>query len=233
MSDLHSPHDSLFRFMMSNREVAVEYFTLKTLLPVLHPEWHRFLPDFEYIYHSLGEVSDDTIALLRKGSLQELIFLLKYAHNALKLSDHLVELLKNPPFSFTSPEMRVIVKYLIHQSKMGRNKIIEIMETVPEEKKDDLMSIAEYLQEKVFERGVEKGIEQGIEKGIKKGIEQGVKQGVKRGMELGREEARNEKNHTAAVNMIRRGYSDTEVSEVLEVSLDYVRSIRKSLQQNP
>jgi SOS response regulatory protein OraA/RecX len=44
-----------------------------------------------------------------------------------------------------------------------------------------------------------------------------------------REEVLNEKNRKAAVNMIRKGYSDAEICDVLEVTPEYVAGIRVGL----
>ncbi len=35
------------------------YHTLKDLFKGPEPEWLRYIPDFDYIYHNLGEVPDE------------------------------------------------------------------------------------------------------------------------------------------------------------------------------
>jgi predicted transposase/invertase (TIGR01784 family) len=42
---------------------------------------------------------------------------------------------------------------------------------------DQLMTIAEQLEQKGLEQGLKKGLEQGLEKGLKKGLETGRQEG--------------------------------------------------------
>ena len=62
---------------------------------------------------------------------------------------------------------------------------------------------------------------EGIEEGIKKGKEEGRKEGI--------EEGRKETKRKIAENLIRNKMSAEEVSEVLELDLETVQEIRKSL----
>ena len=192
-----------------------EYCTLAGLFPELDPGWLKFLPDFAYIYNNLAGVSDEEIAAFQNALLKELIYLLKYAFDAELLSAHFEEVLFNPPVAASSAAMRAIYIYLKQQSKIEENKIREIMEALPQETRKKLMSIGDYIEEKVFERGMEKGIEKGIEQGIEKGRGEGI----------------SEKNHTATIRMIRKGYTDAEICDVLEVAVEYVKTIRAEVEK--
>lgn len=149
---------------------------------------------FDYIYHNLGAVPDEEIASVENGFLKGLIFVLKYAYDVGWLGEHFAELLQMPPAHASPNALKAFFRYLSQQSKFGRTKIIEVMEALPEEKREPLMSFADYFEEK----GLEKGREQGL----------------------------NEKSRTAAINMIRKGYSDAEICDVLEVTTAYVTSMR-------
>ncbi|HGM5493879.1 TPA: ISNCY family transposase, partial [Serratia fonticola] len=41
---------------------------------------------------------------------------------------------------------------------------------------EELMTIAEYLEQKGFKKGIEKGLQRGVEKGIEQGIEKGERE---------------------------------------------------------
>ena len=135
----------------------------------------------------------------------------------------------NPPVAASSAAMRAIYIYLKQQSKIEENKIREIMEALPQETRKRLMSIGDYIEEKVFERGMKQGIEKGIEQGMEKGIEKGMEKGIEQGIEKGRGEGISEKNRAATIRMIRKGYTDAEICDVQEVTMDYVKSVRAEL----
>jgi len=63
--------------------------------------------------------------------------------------------------------------------------------------------------------GYEEGIEQGFERGIERGIEQGLETGKR----------------SIALNLLTKGMSVGEVSEVTKLSLEVVRELKKSIQQ--
>lgn len=130
--------------------------------------------------------------MLENSFLKGMMFVLKYAYDSGWLGEHFVELLPMLPVNAAPGTLKAYFRYLSQQSKLGRTKIIEVMETLPQE--EPLMSFADYFEEK--------------------------------GLEKGREEAMRKMVRTA-INMIRKGYPDTEICDVLEVTPEYVIALRR------
>ena len=82
---------------------------------------------------------------------------------------------------------------------------METMEELPPTTKKKVVTFAEYFRE------------------------MGIKKGREEGKEAGRQEALAEKNRIATINMIRKGYSDADICEVLEVTAEYVSRIRAEI----
>ena len=185
-----------------------EYRPLGALFKELEPEWKRHIPDFDYIYNNLGEVPDEQIAALRNRFLSASVFLLKYSFDAVWLREHLLELLMLLE-NISPKQVRVLFLYLMQQGNIEWTKIMETMEELPPTTKKKVVTFAEYFRE----MGIKKGREEGLEKG----------------KEAGRQEALSEKNRIATINMIRKGYSDADICEVLEVTAEYVSRIRAEI----
>ncbi|WP_437920292.1 Rpn family recombination-promoting nuclease/putative transposase [Sphingobacterium sp. LRF_L2] len=84
-------------------------------------------------------------------------------------------------------------------------------------RKWDQEAVRQYQEEeqkKRLEEGLEKGLQQGLEQGLQQGIEQGIEQN----------------KHEVVRKLIHRGdWSDTDIADFAEVSLEFVQSLRVEL----
>lgn len=87
---------------------------------------------------------------------------------------------------------------------------------------DELMTIAQQLEQK----GIEKGIEQGIEQGIEMGIEKGIPLGEQRGIEKGRQEGVLEGKLTVARAMLANGIDHDSVMKMTGLTAEDLAQIR-------
>ena len=55
-----------------------EYQTLSGLFKKLEPEWQNFLPNFDYVYNNLGEISEEDVEALNNKFLATSLLALKY-----------------------------------------------------------------------------------------------------------------------------------------------------------
>jgi predicted transposase/invertase (TIGR01784 family) len=173
------------------------YHTLGDLFKELEPEWRKYLPDFDYIYNNLGEVPDEQINALDNVLLQASLLALKHAFDPGWLAQNAVRLFILYDGA-SSNLTRGFALYLSRQGQFDKTKITEIMEALPPAGKETTTTIADYFQEQGYQKGHQKG----------------------------RDEALAEKNRIATINMIRKGYADAEICEVLEVTVEYVTRIR-------
>ena len=69
------------------------------------------------------------------------------------------------------------------------------------------------ISELVEERGIEKGYALGMSKGLEQGIEQGITQGQRLA------------DKRQIQNLMRKGYSQEQISDLLSFELDYIRGL--------
>jgi len=55
------------------------YLTLGDLFKKVDPEFKKFIPDYEYVYHNLGQISDRHIQALHNKFLAASLLALKYS----------------------------------------------------------------------------------------------------------------------------------------------------------
>ncbi|SHG73120.1 conserved hypothetical protein (putative transposase or invertase), partial [Thermosyntropha lipolytica DSM 11003] len=95
--------------------------------------------------------------------------------------------------------------------------LIECIEKILPERREDLMTLAE----KWRREGIEEGIRKGIEQGIAKGIEQGIAKGIEQGIEKGKEEA--------ALNALQKGLDIETIVEITGLSVERIEELKKKL----
>ena|SRR5690554_5300608 len=108
MDKTPSIHDNFIRSILSDKGIAIDYFkaslpafirerldfstleqlpdrdkweyrTLKDLFADIEPEWHKYVPNFDYIYHNLGEVPDEQLEVLNNNFLKASLLALKHS----------------------------------------------------------------------------------------------------------------------------------------------------------
>jgi predicted transposase/invertase (TIGR01784 family) len=87
---------------------------------------------------------------------------------------------------------------------------------------DELMTIAQQLEQ----NGIEKGIQKGIQKGIEEGIQKGIQLGEQRGMEKGRQEGEREAALKIARTMLANGLDRDSIMKMTGLTADDLAQIR-------
>ena len=101
-------------------------------------------------------------------------------------------------------------------------------EFLPNSHRIYVMSTYENILEKGRELGREEGLELGREEGLELGREEGLELGREEGLELGREEEKlNQQTKTILNGFDKKKLSVSDLSELLEVSEEYVLNILK------
>ncbi|WP_235153470.1 Rpn family recombination-promoting nuclease/putative transposase [Dyadobacter sp. CY345] len=139
-----------------------KYQTLASLFKNPEPEWKQYLPDFEYIYNNLGEISDEQVETLNNKFLLASILALKHSFEKewLKLNARRILLL----ISEESEKLqKSFVIYLFINSGLEEEAIEEIIHSLPITLKDTIMNTLDIFIEKGKKIGMERGIQTGIE----------------------------------------------------------------------
>lgn len=92
--------------------------------------------------------------------------------------------------------------------------------------KKDVMGIEELIIERLKIEGREEGLEQGLEQGREQGLEEGIAIGIEKGLERGLEKGKTEELVKAISNMTKRGFSDQDIIEILDISQDKLNKLR-------
>jgi len=168
-------------------------------------EWRQFIPDFDYIYNNLGEISDEKLEVLNNKFLVASLLTLKHsfqkdwlefnARRILNLTEHTQENLQ-----------KNLIVYLFVNSGLEEDKILELLESFSYTLKETVMNTLEIFEKK----GRDEGLELGIEKGVKIGTE-------KTRMEI-------------VSNLIRIStLTDEQIASASDVTTDFVAKIRKEI----
>ncbi|SHH31814.1 conserved hypothetical protein (putative transposase or invertase), partial [Thermosyntropha lipolytica DSM 11003] len=103
-----------------------------------------------------------------------------------------------------------IIEYILGAvEKIDEEILIECIEKILPERREDLMTLAE------------KWRREGIEEGIRKGIEQGIAKGIEKGIEKGKEEA--------ALNALQKGLDIETIAEITGLSVERIEELKKKL----
>lgn len=146
-----------------------QYKSLKDLFEDPDPELHPFIPDYEYIYHNLGEISDDAIQALNNKFLAASFLALKYSRIRNKLERWIPAILTIALGDGRNLQNDLIV-YIFESSGLKEDRILEIVQSLPGNLKDAVMSTMDIF--------VEKGRKEGRHEEREKAVRNLVKQSL-------------------------------------------------------
>ena len=177
-----------------------QYQTLSDLFKTLDPGWQKFIPDFDYVYNNLGEISDQQVEALNNKFLVASLLALKHTFEREWLEANVLRLLQ---LSDNAPEnlQSSLIVYTFGRSGLKEEQIIAIIETLPITVKATIMSTLDIF--------VEKGEKIGVEKGEKIGFDKALQRNTR--------------------NMLFEGFSVNIICKVLEVTPEYVARVQKEL----
>ncbi|STR95143.1 putative transposase [Klebsiella pneumoniae] len=123
----------------------------------------------------------------------------------------------------SSPLVISLIHYIIQagESADAQAFVRALALRVPQHE-EELMTIAQQLEQK----GIEKGIQKGIQKGIEEGIQKGIQLGEQRGMEKGRQEGEREAALKIARTMLANGLDRDSVMKMTGLTADDLAQIR-------
>lgn len=172
-------------------------------------ELKNYLPNFEYIFHDLGELEDHELEILHNKFLAASFLASKYAFNKERLEQKAIRILLLSQ-SGTKRLRKSLIIYLFSRSEFDE----EILDSLPANLKHDVMNTLDIY--------VEKGIKIGLEKGEKIGLEKGRKKA----------EESEKKFQTMIENLIRNtDWVDDQIADVTGISIELIREIRTSMKE--
>ncbi|MBN9350734.1 MAG: Rpn family recombination-promoting nuclease/putative transposase [Chitinophagaceae bacterium] len=176
-----------------------KYQTLQDLFASLDDDLKLYLPSFDYVFNNLGLLSDREIESLNNKFLAASFLALKHTFDKQWLETNAERLFILASPGETGLEKSLIL-YVFSRGKLPEN----VLNSLPEPIKREVMNTFDVY----FEKGVKKGREEGMEKGMEKGKI---------------EEVRN--------LIMKLGFTNEQAAEVAEVSVSFVRKVRVSLKK--
>ncbi|ODS81528.1 MAG: hypothetical protein ABS46_11250 [Cytophagaceae bacterium SCN 52-12] len=133
------------------------YRTLATLFNAPDQELRPFIPEYDYIYHDLGEISDEDIQLLENKFLRASFLALKYSQLKAELVKWIPTILALSAEATENLQTSLFV-YTFEVSELEEDQIIRLSEEVPANIKNTVMSTADVFIEKGKREKTEKGV---------------------------------------------------------------------------
>ena len=181
-----------------------EYQTLSGLFKKLEPAWKCFLPDFDFVFNNLGEISEVEVEALNNKFLAASLLALKYTYQKELLEQNAHRILILTEDAPDSLQKKFLV-YFFERSKIDKFEIEELLESFPPQLKETIMSTADIFRKE----GKKEGILIGREEGVEIGFDQALFKNTR--------------------NMLTKGFSPATICEILEVTPEYVAKIQSEL----
>lgn len=214
--------------------------TLPLVIPILfytgkrspYPYSTNWLQEFadparaKNLYSSDFPLIDITVIpdeeIMEHRSMAALTLLQKHIHqrNLAELMDKLVALLLTGYLA--SPQVVVLINYIIQAGDTADAEafVRELALRVPQHE-DELMTIAQQLEQKGINKGMQQGMQQGIQRGREEGIQLGEQRGIVRGIQLGELQEKRAVAHT----MLQHGIDYDMVIKITGLKLEELVSL--------
>jgi predicted transposase/invertase (TIGR01784 family) len=159
--------------LLYHGKVRWPYRTLAMLFKDLREDLRPFIPDYEYLFHDLGEIPEGQINTLENKFLQASLLALKYS----QLKEQLVKLIPTilSLAMDTQENLRTsLFVYTFGVSGLEEDRINGILEDVPTNIKDTVMNTLDIFVEKGKKIGLEAGRQEKTEKAVRNMIQEGL-----------------------------------------------------------
>ncbi|MCL1029680.1 Rpn family recombination-promoting nuclease/putative transposase [Serratia silvae] len=168
---LQAGHDQLplvIPILFYHGQVTPYPYSMSWLDEFSEPELARQLYAGHFPLVDVTVIPDDDIMQHRRMAILELLQKHVRQRDLFELREQLVTLLLAG--YTTKDQLKSLMNYILQVGNTTEPErlIRELASRVPRHE-EELMTIAEYLEQKGFKQGIEKGIEKGIEEGIEKG----------------------------------------------------------------
>ncbi|WP_257668551.1 Rpn family recombination-promoting nuclease/putative transposase [Parapedobacter tibetensis] len=137
-----------------------EYRTLEQLFDDSAEDLFDFIPNFEYVYHNLRVMPEERIQAMGNRYLAGSLLMLKYAFDKRRLKGKLPEILAIGLSKGSDDQQVALLVYSFELVNYTEEQIKEVVNELPSNIKDKVMSTYDLLIEKGRKEGIEKGAEQ-------------------------------------------------------------------------
>ncbi len=141
--------------LLYHGKVRWEYKTLVELFSDLEPELQKFVPDYQYVYYNLGQISDNQIEALHNKFLAASLLALKYSLLDTELKSLIPTILTLAEGVDANLQSSLIV-YTFVSSGLNQVQITDLLEKLPIQIKETVMNTLDIFVEKGEKKRAEK-----------------------------------------------------------------------------
>ncbi len=131
-----------------------EYCTVSQLFDTFDVRWQRYIPNFDYIYNDLCCMSDGELEALSNQFLAASVLALKHAMDEVWLNEHALSIFAKA-VSGSGNQLEQLTVYFFENSNSSEAVATRIIELIPEQLKDKIMSTFDRYELKGMEKGME------------------------------------------------------------------------------
>lgn len=142
-----------------------EYRTLNDLFDDLDPGFRKFIPDYEYIYHNLGEISDEAIQGLHNKFLAASLLALKHSLSKGDPKEWMPLILELASEAGMNLQTSLII-YIFVSSGLKKEEILKMIDMAPVAIKKTAKTTWDYILEAGMEQKTEKAVRNMIHEGF-------------------------------------------------------------------
>lgn len=169
-----------------------------------------YIPVFKILFENIQNYSDSQIRQLGSGLFTSALLTQKYSDRPDLLLERFSQIFSILGSWKDRNLFNTLVVYYIELVEAEEEEELNLLvEKIPDIMKTEFVSLADRLRET----------------GRKEGMVKGEEKGIKRGMNIERER----KNRTATENMLDKDFDVSTICDVLEVTLEFVEKVRKSM----
>lgn len=168
ISDGESP-SLIIPILLYHGKSRWEYVTLVELFDNLEPELHEFVPDYQYIFHNLGQIPDDQIQALHNKFLAASLLALKYSVLKDRLSAWIPTILSLASDIDTNLQNSLIV-YTFVNSDLSEDQIVELITSLPNQLKENIMNTLDIFVEKGRKEGQQEKTQNAVQNLIRQSL---------------------------------------------------------------
>ena len=150
---------------------------LSSILDCSVDQLAEYIPDFKYILYDLAKYSDDQIKGTKINQITLLSFKYVFGENFIDKLPDIFVLFKDLLDKKTDLQFfETLILYILSnvENITTEQLVSKVKVTLPEEKGDIVMTLAEQLRNEGREKWLGQGLEQGLEQGLGQGLEQGI-----------------------------------------------------------
>lgn len=175
----------------------------------------EFIPDFQYLLIDLNRYSKEEIMAIEAGFALTGLLLMKYRNDVDFFLRHYEELLifveQGAEGERTIKYLRSVIIYVFQVYSSNKEKVLKVMQSIPQPSKEKAMSIYDQL------------IEEGKIKGIAIGKEKGKEEGKIEG------ELQSKLEFTFDFIRMFPDWTDKQIAELAKVKTSIIKALRKAI----